>query len=97
MSNAAGFYEVREPGRGSIATSTGNTTAGLLGEASGQLATDGETLTLDILLQSNAITLPMTLNDVNSAPFDIQPGGETLYGLGATFSGSDAWALRFSR
>ncbi|MEO8682116.1 MAG: carboxypeptidase-like regulatory domain-containing protein, partial [Vicinamibacterales bacterium] len=89
-SDAAGFYEVTDLAVGNIAVSTGNAGLGLLGEAFGSLSADGEVLTRDVLLVGNAITLPLNLYDANNAPYQLQPGGDLVGGLGNPFYGTDA-------
>ena len=59
----------------------------LRGEATGTIQQDGSSPTIDILLQSNLINLPVTKWDANNFTFDLQPDGSVLYGSGNVFTG----------
>ncbi len=86
-SDAAGFYRVDGVAVGSVIASAGDASRGLLGEATGTVTRDGETLNLDILLKNNAVTLPVTKTDGNVMPFDIQRDGSVLSGYNGLYVG----------
>ncbi|MEQ1868391.1 MAG: Ig-like domain-containing protein [Vicinamibacterales bacterium] len=78
--DAAGFYRADNIIVGTIQVNTGNVSAGTLGEGSGTLAPDGATLTIDILLQNSAVTMPQSRSDANLFPYDVQRGGSLNLG-----------------
>ena len=84
--DAGGFYRAEGVAVGSITVSTGDTARGLLGEAFGNLARDGDTVNLDILLKNNAITLPVNKADGNLFPFDVQRDGSIAQGASGVFA-----------
>ena len=86
--DAAGFYRQEGVPVGALTVNTGDAARGLLGEGAGTLAHDGDTLTVDILLKSSAITLPVTRSDGNAFTFDIQKDGSIGNGFGGVFSQS---------
>ncbi|MEX1993675.1 MAG: carboxypeptidase regulatory-like domain-containing protein, partial [Steroidobacteraceae bacterium] len=81
--NAGGFYTVEDVPVGAFLVTTGNSAMQLLGEATSTLETHGATVTVDILLTSNAITPPVQRYDANNYSFDIQRNGATLTGSAA--------------
>jgi hypothetical protein len=95
--DAAGFYEVRDLPVGRLAVSAGDASRGLLGEASGEIAADGQTVTVDVLLQANAVTLPINRYDANNFLADIQPDGMIRSGTASVFVGHDASIIGASR
>ena len=86
--DAAGFYRQEGVVVGALTVNTGDIVHGLLGEGAGTLAHDGDTLTIDILLKSSAITLPVTRTDGNAFTFDIQKDGSIANGFGNVFGQS---------
>lgn len=83
--NAAGYYQVERIAVGAVAVTAGDTAQMLLGETSGTVAADGVTVTLDVSLLSNAVTMPQTLRDGNLSSFDIQGNGAIRYGASNLF------------
>ncbi|MDD2853093.1 MAG: carboxypeptidase regulatory-like domain-containing protein [Desulfuromonadaceae bacterium] len=83
--NAGGYYQVERIPAGTVNVTTGDTSQLLLGEATGIMTGDGATLTLDIALLSNAITMPQTLKDGNIQQYDIQGDGTIRYGQNSIF------------
>jgi len=73
--DAGGFYRVEDLPVGPFTVSTGDLSLKLLGEGSGTIATHGETVTVNILLKSNAVTLPVNLYDGNHYRYDLQEDG----------------------
>ncbi len=75
--NASGIYSVSNVPVGAIVATTGNAALNLLGEATGTLATDLQTLTLDIVLQTSAVNLPLgtALRDAFSTIYTVQRDG----------------------
>ena len=90
--DAGGFYRVDEFPAAGVQVSAGDTARGLFGEASGVLGGDGETLTVDILLRNNAITLPTARFDGNFFNFDIQRDGSIGFGHNFVFATSEGGA-----
>lgn len=86
--DGGGHYVVeRVPVGGVLATAQ---TAQLIGEARGQLTVDGQTLTLDILLESNIVTLPATLADGNGSNYIVAGSGRLEGGFFSVFNGTNA-------
>ncbi|MFZ4856964.1 MAG: carboxypeptidase regulatory-like domain-containing protein [Desulfuromonadaceae bacterium] len=81
--NAAGFYQVDQVPIGVIAVSAGDISQQKLGDATGTLTGDGSILTLDIALQSNAVTLPLNLSDGYNNSFPIQQNGSIYSSSGS--------------
>ena len=86
-SDAAGFYRVDGVAVGQAIASAGDAVRGLLGESTGSLTRDGDTLNLDILLRNNAVTLPVTVKDGNVMPYEIQRDGSVRSGLNGVYVG----------
>ncbi|MFZ4858365.1 MAG: Ig-like domain-containing protein [Desulfuromonadaceae bacterium] len=87
--NAGGYYQMERIPVGTVFVNSGDISQLLLGEASGALLDDGATLTLDIALLSNAITMPQTLYDGNIQQFDIQGDGTLRFGQDSVFYSSN--------
>ena len=66
--------------------STGDVSRQLLGEGAGQIAHHNEVVTVDVLLQNNAITLPVTKWDGNNRYFPVQRDGSISGTGGDLFS-----------
>ncbi len=79
QTDAAGNYEVTGVAVGAVRVTAGKPAEQLLGEATGSLVYTPPApaeLSLDVLLQSNSITLPISLADANGAGYSIgQSGG----------------------
>jgi hypothetical protein len=73
--NAAGFYQVDQVPVGAISVSAGDVSRQLLGDVTGQLPSDGSSVTLDVVLQANSVALPQTLYDGNYLDFPIPGNG----------------------
>ncbi len=75
--NASGVYTVGNVPVGAIVATTGNPALNLLGEATGTLSTDGQSLTLDIVLQTSAVNLPLStpLRDAFGTNYFVQRDG----------------------
>ncbi len=85
LTDGGGFYRVERVPVGAIGVSVADRPRGLLGEAAGTLARDGDTLNLDVLLRNNAVTLPQTRQDGNQFTFDVQANGSLAQGQGSIF------------
>ena len=64
--NAAGFYEINDVPVGPFNVSTGNLGQQLWGEGAGTLAHAGDSAEINILLQNNAVALPLSRFDANN-------------------------------
>ncbi len=84
--NAAGFYQAQDVAAGGFTVSTGDASRQLLGEGSGQISHHGETVTVDVLLQNNAVTLPVTKFDGNNQYFPVRADGAISGNGGDLFS-----------
>ncbi|MGC4081203.1 MAG: hypothetical protein QM736_03570 [Vicinamibacterales bacterium] len=73
--NAGGFYEVAGVPVGAFVAPTGDIAPQVLGEAQGILNTNNQDVTVDIVLQNNAVTTPVYLFDGNGYLFDIYRDG----------------------
>ena len=78
--NAAGFYQIDDVPVGPFVVSTGDLSRQLWGEGSGTLARDGDTAEVNVLLESNAITLPTIRYDANNFAYDVQSDGTIAHG-----------------
>jgi hypothetical protein len=78
--NAAGFYQIDDVPVGPFGVSTGDLSRQLWGEGAGTLARDGDTAEVNVLLESNAITLPTIRYDANNFVYDVQPDGTIAHG-----------------
>jgi hypothetical protein len=84
-----GLYSVGEVPVGRFTATAGDSSQSLQGEASGQIARDGETVTADIQLLDNSVSLPTYLFDGNSFFFDLQGDGSIDQGQSGVFSGNN--------
>jgi hypothetical protein len=66
--------------------STAKPAESLIGETTGTLSSYLQPLTLDILLENNAITLPTALSDANATSYTVAQGGGFGNGTGGVFS-----------
>jgi hypothetical protein len=86
--DAFGLYEFANVYAGTFVVTAANDAAGLLGEETGTVVTEGQTVTRDIQLAANAIRLPVYKYDGSNFPFDVQPNGSILSGMNAVFNGA---------
>ena len=87
ITNAAGIYTISNLAVGHLVISAAITAQSLRGEAVADITADGQTVTADVLLQNNAITLPKSLFDGNGNLFDLYANGTTRSGTDSVFSG----------
>ena len=78
--NAFGEYTIERVPVGDFTATSGDPDLQLLGEAEGTISDHLEEITADIILQTNAITLPEDLYDGNVFRYDLQPDGTIRYG-----------------
>lgn len=99
VTNAGGVYTVSGVPVGSVLATTGNPSLELLGEATGVLAGDGMTLTLNIALQSSAVALPLStpLRDAYAQDFSLRRDGSLLGGSYYSVFGDGAMLLDIVR
>lgn len=79
--DAAGYYTVNSIPQGKLTVSAGSASLRLLGEGTGIVTVDGETVTVDIILQNNAVTMPYDLLDGNLSRFNVQANGTLFRGI----------------
>ncbi len=92
--NAAGLYSVADVPYGVVRVNVAKSSESLQGESAGLL--QAPTLSLDVLLQNNSVTLPVTLADVNDSSYSILSGGRLGGGTRSVFS-SAASVLEIER
>ena len=92
--NAAGLFTIADVPYGVVRVSAAKASESLQGESTGLL--QAPTLSLDILLQNNSVTLPVTLADVNDSTYSIISGGRLGGGTRSVFN-SGASALEIER
>ena len=80
ITNAFGEYTFERVAVGDFTTTSGNPDLQLLGEAEGTIIDHLDVVTADIILQTNAITLPVTLYDGNIFRYDLEPDGTIRLG-----------------
>jgi hypothetical protein len=85
--NNLGTYTIGGVPTGNFTVTARDTGRQLQGEIGGQLTQHGQTVTVDIQLISNAITLPVTRRDANAFSFDFYPNGSIQNGLNGIYSG----------
>jgi protocatechuate 3,4-dioxygenase beta subunit len=84
--DATGAYTVNGVPIGNFNVSVSYPTAQLQGSASGSITQAGQQVTVDIYLVSNAISLPVYLNDGNAYSYNPQPNGSIGTGDDEIFS-----------
>ncbi len=89
QTNAQGDYTVANVPVGSFTVTARNSNGQLQGEATGQIAADGETVTANVQLVTNSINLPFRLYDANRSIFDVQP--DASIGDASTVNGGDSY------
>lgn len=85
--DSQGLYNVTAVPVGPFIATAANPALQLLGETIGQIDQDGQEVTANIQLLSNAITLPTNRYDANNALFDIQANGSILRGINYVYGG----------
>jgi 5-hydroxyisourate hydrolase-like protein (transthyretin family) len=83
--DAAGYYTVERVPVGTCTVTSGDIDDQLWGEGEGEIVNNGDIITVDILLENNAITLPRDMFDANHFRFDVQEDGVIKYGLYSVF------------
>ncbi len=92
--DAAGNYVFTGVAVGGVSLSSSKASEQFLGEATGTIAQHNQVLSLDILLQPNAVNLPLTLTDVQGSVYGIASNGGLYGGTGSVFyAGSGGTAL----
>ena len=89
-SDVNGIYKIIQVPTGAftVTASIQNATQRLLGENTGQIASDGATVTADIQLVADVIQLPATLYDANNFDYGIQQSGAVQDGKNQIFAGN---------
>jgi hypothetical protein len=87
MTDDQGRYEIAGVPVGRFTATAEDSARRLLGEASGLIDQDGQSVTADIRLLTNAITLPVTRYDANAFYFDLQGSGSVDNGFNSVFAG----------
>jgi hypothetical protein len=87
ITNAGGFYGATNLAVGDVSVSAANAALHLRAEGLATLDHDGQTLTLDLLLQNNLTDLPTNRWDANNFVFDVQSDGSSRSGTGTVFGG----------
>ena len=78
ITNAAGFYEVLNVPAGPFTVTADDPARGLTGAGAGIVELDAQTVTVDVLLVANAISLPVTRHDANNFSYTIEASGATV-------------------
>ena len=78
--NAFGEYTFEQVAVGDFTVTSGDPNLQLLGETEGTITDHLGGVTADIILQTNAITLPVTLYDGNIFRYDLEPDGTIRQG-----------------
>ncbi len=86
--DANGAYILTGIPTGPFTVTAANLAQQLIAEAAGQITSDGQTVTINIQLLSNAVnSFPVTLYDGNDFWFDVQADGSVLSGSFGSFNG----------
>jgi len=80
ITNAFGEYTFENISVGDFTATSGDPDLQLLGETEGTITDHLDVVTADIILQTNAITLPQDLYDGNIFRYDLQSDGTIRYG-----------------
>ncbi|MFO1432626.1 MAG: carboxypeptidase regulatory-like domain-containing protein [Candidatus Competibacteraceae bacterium] len=78
--DAAGYYLIENVPAGAFTVSTGDVAKQLYGESTGQVTMHGQTVTADIALTANVVTLPTTLYEGNGFDYAVQKDGALVGG-----------------
>lgn len=84
-SGAGGAYQIANVPVGNVRVTSGTGT--LLGEAFGTMPEDGATITINVNLANNAVTLPVDRYDANDSFFRIAGSGAITDSLASVFRG----------
>lgn len=94
--DANGRYSISAVPVGRFTVTASDLIQHLFGETSGSVDRDGQTVTADIQLANNAISLPTDLFDFNNFKFDIQVDGTLFDGTRDAFDGGLRLSLFFN-
>jgi hypothetical protein len=85
--DSLGNYSISGVPVGPFAVTASDFTRRVFGETFGNVTSDGQSVTANIQLTSNAVTLPTNLFDFNAFKFDIQPDGTLSDGTRDAYDG----------
>ncbi len=85
--DSTGHYSISSVPVGQFTVTASNLTLHLFGETSASVDQNGQTVTANIRLTNNAVTLPTNLFDFNNFKFDIQPDGTLVDGTQDAYDG----------
>jgi hypothetical protein len=85
--DANGFYSISGVPVGPFVVTASDFQRRLIAESAGQLATDGQTVTVNVQLLTNAVNLPVNRFDGNDFFFDIQGNGSIFNGTNNAYRG----------
>ena len=91
--DAAGYYQVTGVPVGRVAVLAGDVSQGIFAEASGNLATDGQDLVVDLLLKNNSTYFPVSLYDANGLGYFVDQAGTVRSSDGYDFSANGGLKL----
>ncbi len=86
QTDAAGNFEFSGVPVGEVRLSSAKPAELLIGEAAGALTQHNQAITLDILLEANAVNLPITYADVQDSSYSVGADGGLLGGTGQLFA-----------
>lgn len=84
--DSQGRYELDDVPPGDFTITAENTERTQRAEAADRIALDGDQAVVDMVLVSNAVTMPVTLHDANGVPFGMSGDGSIASGLNAVFN-----------
>ena len=86
--NAAGSYSVANVPAGDVIVTASNSVQQLLGDATGRIAADGQSITVDVVLQSSAVSLPLAtpLQGAYGQTWTMQRNGSVTGGNASVFN-----------
>ncbi|MFN7916659.1 MAG: Ig-like domain-containing protein [Vicinamibacterales bacterium] len=85
QTDAAGNFVFGAVPTGAVTLTTSKASEQLIGESTGAVTSHAQVLTLDILLEANAVGLPTALNDVQDSSYGINTDGGLAGGTGNVF------------
>ncbi|MBI3472811.1 MAG: carboxypeptidase regulatory-like domain-containing protein, partial [Candidatus Solibacter usitatus] len=85
--SASGAFAFADVPTGAFRVTASNYAQGWIGETTGALSLDGETVTADVHLLANAVNLPTYPSDGNARQYGIQPDGSIYPGDSSIYGG----------
>jgi hypothetical protein len=96
-SQADGSYSVSDVPAGNFTVSARNSDSTLQAQSSGTVRFDADSVTVDLTLVDNAVTMPRTLYEANQNPYTVEGNGSLSGGTSGVFGSGTGADVRASR